>query len=188
MRSSVPIVRSRARRLVAKTGRGLVALLLLATFAALVVTFAPGLFGYQRYVLVGGSMEPSIHRGSIVFDDVVRVRDLRAGDVITYQPPGATKPVTHRIISAEPQKTGTPIFRTQGDANATADMRTFKLNQPTQARYRFSIPYLGWAFILLGTPRARFLLLALPALLIALTMLGRLWREGGQLVAERGTS
>ena len=188
MRSSVPIVRSRARRLVAKTGRGLVALLLLATLAALVVTFAPGFLGYQRYVLVGGSMEPTIHRGSIVFDDVVPVRDLRAGDVITYQPPGAGKAVTHRIISAERQKTGSPVFRTQGDANATADMRTFKLNQPTQARYRFSIPYLGWAFILLGTPHARFLLLALPALLIALTMLGRLWREGGQLVAERGTS
>jgi hypothetical protein len=29
---------------------------------------------------------------------------------------------------------------------------------------------------------------ALPALLIAFAMLGKLWREGGQLVAERGTS
>ena len=67
-------------------------------------------------------------------------------------------------------------------------MRTFKLDQPTQARYRFSVPYLGWAFIALGTPHARFLLLALPALLIALSMLGKLWREGGQLVAERGTT
>jgi signal peptidase len=188
MRSSVPIARSRARRLVQRTGRGLAALLLLLTLAALVVTFAPGLMGYQRYVLVGGSMEPTIHRGSIVFDDLVRVRELRAGDVITYQPPGATKPVTHRIISAKRQKTGSPIFRTQGDANAAADMRPFKLNQPMQARYRFSVPYLGWAFILLGTPHARFLLLALPALLIAFTMLGKLWREGGQLVAERGTN
>jgi signal peptidase I len=188
MRSSPPIVRSRARRLVAKTGRGLVALLLLATFAALAVTFAPGLLGYQRYVLVGGSMEPTIHRGSIVFDDLVRVRELRAGDVITYQPPGAAKVVTHRIISAKHQRSGSPIFRTQGDANAAADMRPFKLHQATQARYRFSIPYLGWAFILLGTGKARFLLLALPALLIAFAMLGRLWREGGELVAARGTS
>jgi signal peptidase len=188
MPSSVPIARSRARRLVQRTGRGLAALLLLGTLAALVVTFAPGLLGYQRYVLVGGSMEPTIHKGSIVFDDLVRVRELRAGDVITYQPPGMTKAVTHRIISAKPQKTGSPIFRTQGDANAAADPRPFKLNQATQARYRFSIPYLGWAFILLGTPHARFLLLALPALLIAFTMLAKLWRQGGELVAERGTS
>jgi hypothetical protein len=67
-------------------------------------------------------------------------------------------------------------------------MRPFKLDRPTQARYAFDVPYLGWLFILLGSPHARFLLLALPALLIALALLGRLWREGGQLVAERGTA
>jgi signal peptidase len=188
MRSSVPTVRSRARSLAKVAGRGLVALLLLLTFAAIAVTFVPGLLGYQRYVLVGGSMEPTIHRGSLVFDELVRVRVLRAGDVITYTPPGARRPVTHRLISAERQKSGSPIFRTQGDANAAADMRPFKLDQPTQARYRFAVPYLGWAFIALGTPHARFLLLALPALLIALAMLGALWREGGALVAARGTT
>jgi signal peptidase len=188
MRSSVPTVRSRARSLAKMAGRGLVALLLLLTLAAIAVTFVPGLLGYQRYVLVGGSMEPTIHRGSLVFDEIVRVRDLRQGDVITYTPPGFRRPVTHRLISATRQKTGSPIFRTQGDANAAADMRPFKLNQATQARYRFAVPYLGWAFILLGTPHARLILLALPALLIALAMLGRLWREGGELVAARGTA
>ena len=188
MRASVPIVRSRARGLAKVAGRGLVALLLLLTFAAIAVTFVPGLLGYQRYVLVGGSMEPTIHRGSLVFDELVRVRELRAGDVITYTPPGARRPVTHRLISADRQQSGSPVFRTQGDANAAADMRPFKLDQPMQARYRFAVPYLGWAFIALGTPHARFLLLALPALLIALTMLGALWREGGALVAARGTT
>ena len=169
-------------------GRGLVALLLLLTFAAIAVTFVPGLFGYQRYVLVGGSMEPTIHRGSLIFDDLVRVRDLRAGDVITYTAARRqqARDAPHRL--RQRQKTGSPIFRTQGDANAAADMRTFKLDQPTQARYRFSVPFLGWAFIALGNPNARFLLLALPALLIALSMLRKLWREGGRLVAERGTA
>jgi signal peptidase I len=169
-------------------GRGLVALLLLMTLAAIAVTFVPGLMGYERYVLVGGSMEPTIHRGSLVFDDVVRVRDLRAGDVITYVPPGRRNPVTHRIISAKRQKGGSPVFRTQGDANAQPDMRPFKLDEPTQARYRFAVPYLGWVFIVLGTPQARFILLALPALLIAFTLLAKLWREGGELVAERGAA
>ena len=77
--------------------------------------------------------------------------------------------------------TGSPIFRTQGDNNAAPDMRPFKLDQATQARYSFAVPYLGWLFIALGTAQqARFILLALPALLIALSMLGRLWREGGR--------
>jgi signal peptidase I len=188
MRSVLTTGLARARSLAQLASRGLVALLLLITLAALVATFAPGLLGYQRYVLVGGSMEPTIHRGSLVFDEVVPVRELRQGDVITYTPPGLRQPVTHRIISAARQKTGSPVFRTQGDANAAADMRTFKLDQATQARFRFAIPYLGWGFILLGTPQARFLMLALPALLIALFMLGRLWREGGKLVAERDTA
>ena len=160
----------------------------LLTLAALAVTFVPGLLGYERYVLVGGSMEPTIHRGSLVFDEVVRVRDLRAGDVITYVPPGGRRPVTHRIVSVRRQAHGSPLFRTQGDANAAADMRTFRLERPTQARFRFAVPYLGWVFIVLGTPQARFLLLALPALLIALAMAARLWREGGRLVAERGVA
>ena len=188
MRSPAPTERSRARSLARVAGRGLASLLLVATLGALAVTFVPQALGYERYVLVGGSMEPTIHRGSLVFDELVRVRELRAGDVITYVPPGRRRPVTHRIVSAQRQRTGSPIFRTQGDNNAAPDMRPFKLDQATQARYSFAVPYLGWLFIALGTPQARFLLLALPALLIALWMLGRLWREGGQLVAERGTS
>jgi len=188
MQSPAPTERSRARGLATTAGRGLASLLLLATLAVVGVTFVPQLLGYERYVLVGGSMEPTIHRGSLVFDELVRVRELRAGDVITYVPPGRTQPVTHRIIAAERQPTGSPVFRTQGDANAAADMRSFKLDRPTQARYSFDVPYLGWLFIALGSPKARFLLLALPALLIAFALLGRLWREGGRLVAERGTA
>src|SRR3954447_25415033 len=188
MGSAVSTMSSRARALVLVTGRGLVALVLLLTLAAMAVTFLPGLLGYQRYVLVGGSMEPTIHRGSLVFDEVVRVRDLRVGDVVTYIPPMRRQPVTHRLIAAKRQGTGSPIFRTQGDANAAADARPFKLDKPTQARFAFAVPYLGWVFIALGTPHMRFFLLALPALLIAFAMIRGLWREGGELVAERGAA
>ncbi|HYH90927.1 MAG TPA: signal peptidase I [Solirubrobacteraceae bacterium] len=187
MTRSLATAGTRARALATLAGRGLVALLLLMTLAALAATFLPGLLGYERYVLIGGSMEPTIHRGSLVFDEIVPVRDLRAGDVITYVPPGRRSPVTHRIISAKPAKGGR-VFRTQGDANAAADMRPFQLDKPTQARYSFSVPYLGWLFIALGNPRARLILLALPALLVVVLMLARLWREGGRLVAERGAA
>ena len=182
---SLATVGTRARALATLAGRGLVALLLLMTLAALAVTFLPGVLGYERYVLVGGSMEPTIHKGSLVFDEVVPVGDLRSGDVITYLPPGHSKAVTHRIISVKRGEKGGPVFRTQGDANAAPDLRPFQLDQATQARYSFAVPYLGWVFIALGSPQARLLLLALPALAIVLFMLGRLWREGGRLVAER---
>jgi len=161
MPRSLATIGTRARAPAHVAGRGLMSVLLVAILAAMAITFVPGVLGYQRYVLVGGSMEPTIHRGSLVFDEVVAV------------------------ISRKDGRKGGPIFRTQGDHNRFADMRPFQLDRPRQARFAFAVPYLGWLFIALGNPRARFILLAIPALLIALSMLARLWREGGRLAAQR---
>ncbi len=185
MTRSLATTGTRARALATSAGRGLMSVLLLAIFAAMAITFVPGLFGYHRYVLVGHSMEPTIHRGSLVFDEIVNVSDLRKGDVITYVPPGNSEPVTHRLISRKDGKKGGPVFRTKGDNNAIADPRKFQLDKPTQARFAFSVPYVGWLFIALGNPKSRFLLLVIPALLVALSILAKLWREGGQLAAQR---
>ena len=185
MTRSLATIGTRARALAHVAGRGLMSVLLLAILAAMAITFVPGFLGYQRYVLVGGSMEPTIHRGSLVFDEIVNVADLRKGDVITYVPPGHAQAVTHRIVSRKDGRKGGPVFRTQGDHNRFADMRPFQLDRPRQARFAFAVPYHGWLFIALGNPRARFILLAIPALLIALSMLARLWREGGRLAAQR---
>ena len=53
----------------------------------------PALLGYERYVIVSGSMSGTYDRGSIVFDRVVPTASLRAGDVITFTPPGDTATV-----------------------------------------------------------------------------------------------
>ena len=56
-------------------GRAVIGLVCLV----LIATLIPPLLGYQRYVVVGGSMEPTIHRGSVIFDEIVpnlaRLRD-----------------------------------------------------------------------------------------------------------------
>ena len=73
--------RSSARRLASMAAGGLGRLVLLAGVLVLCATFLPSLlFGYQRYVLVGHSMEPTIHKGSLVFDEIVpgRARCARA--------------------------------------------------------------------------------------------------------------
>ena len=181
--------RSKARRLASMAAGGLGRLLLLAGLLVLCATFLPSLAGYQRYVLVGRSMEPTIHKGSLVFDEIVPVGELRKGDVITYIPPVTKKPVTHRIISVDRGPRGERVFRTQGDNNRDPDLRPFTLNEPTQARVAFAIPYLGWLFILLEMQEARILLIALPGVLLALWALVGVWRQGGELLAaERKTS
>jgi signal peptidase I len=180
--------RSSARRLASMAAGGLGRLVLLAGVLVLAATFVPSVLGYERYVLVGHSMEPTIHKGSLVFDEIVPAEALRRGDVITYIPPTSNEPVTHRIIEIGRGPKGERVFRTKGDNNPAADMRPFTLDEARQARVAFAIPYLGWIFILLAMQEARILLIALPGLLLALWALYGVWRQGGELLAaERET-
>jgi signal peptidase len=136
----------------------------------------PSALGYERYVLVGKSMEPTIQRGSLIFDETVPTRSLRVGHVITYQPPGHAKPFTHRIIGIKAHKRGR-VFTTKGDNNTVKDPIPFQLDQPKQARFRFAVPYVGWLFIWLANPTHRFIALGVPALLIALINLAKVTKD-----------
>src|SRR5690242_5604011 len=102
----------------------------------------PPFLGYERYVVEGGSMGGALPRGSIAFEEVVKTGDLRVGDVITYRPPGADRPVTHRIASITTAR-GHRLLRTKGDANRTADPWRFTLPHAHQARLAFHVPLAG---------------------------------------------
>jgi signal peptidase I len=140
----------------------------------------PGLLGYQRYVITSGSMTGTYDRGSVVFDDVVQVSDLRVGDVITYTPPAGSGPsglITHRIAWIGSDQFGRRLLRTKGDANATPDPWTFTLDGPTQARAAFHVPYVGYALSALSIRKARMIVIGLPALLVAAALLFGLGRD-----------
>ncbi len=167
---------ARLRRALAH-GRALAGTGLLVTaFGLAALMFLPPLFGYQRYVIDGGSMTGSIDRGSIVYDKAVPVAGLHVGDVITYAPPGGAL-LTHRIVWAGRDGHGRLAFRTKGDANKAADPWRFTLTRPTQARVAFHIPYVGYAFAALAIRWLRMLIIGLPALLIAIAAIAGLRRE-----------
>jgi signal peptidase len=143
----------------------------------------PAAFGYQRYVITGGSMQGTYDRGSIVFDKPIPVSDLKVGDVITYTPPASTGVhglITHRIISAKDHGADGVSYRTKGDANPQADPWHFQLDQPTQARVAFAIPYVGFGIAALSMMPVRMLIIGVPALLIAFALVMRLWRQTGE--------
>ena len=175
-----PSTRIRSLAPVARDGFGLLSTLL--TVAVVVAMLLPPLFGYQRYVIYGGSMEPEISKGSIVYDTEVPVASLRKGDVITYVPPASKRPVTHRIFAVEKGPQGAPVFQTKGDANANADFRKFSLSRPTQAAYSFHIPVIGWLLIAMSIEWVRGILIGGPALIAAAIIVRNLWRQGGELV------
>jgi signal peptidase I len=171
-----------------RVGRVMCALLIAAgiLFGALLI--APGLMGWERYVIVSGSMTGTYDRGSLVFDEVVPTKSLKVGDVITYQPPPGAGPkglVTHRIIKiGHDRKTGEAYYRTKGDANAAKDPWTFVLSDDEQARVVASVPRVGFVLAALAERQVRMLTVGLPALLIALFVMVGLWRDTGREAAQ----
>lgn len=155
------------------------------TVAAVVVILGcavwllPTAFGLDRYVITGGSMSGTFEKGSIAFEEQVPVDRLRVGDVITYLPPadsGTTTLVTHRIVTIRPGEDGLLVLRTKGDANDSRDPWHFSLTGSSQPVVRFTVPYVGWAFIWLADRQLRMLIIGVPATLVALVALRDLVR------------
>jgi signal peptidase len=164
--------------------------LIFVCVALAAIMLVPPLLGYERYVITGKSMTGTFNRGSVVFDKVVPTTQLNEGDVITYVPPpgsGPTGKVTHRIVSIR-MKDGARLYRTKGDANAVADPWTFRLDQPTQARVDAHIPYVGYVYAALSDPGKRFLVIGIPAILIALYTFLTFFREAGEEARREGDS
>ncbi len=173
-RDTHPLTALKALRTVAITA---IAAVCLALGAA---TIIPAALGLQHYVIVGGSMTGTIDRGSVVFDEAVPVASLRVGDVITYTPPAkadSTPFVTHRIASIKKARGGERLFHTKGDANNAPDPWSFTLDQPTQAKVVGHVPYLGYAFAALEIRWVRMLLIGIPALLIAISVIAGFIRD-----------
>lgn len=155
------------------SGRWITNVAATAAFGLAALFLIPGLLGFERYVITGGSMSGTFERGSLVFEREVPVNELKVGDIITYLPPtdsGITELVTHRIDSMEVTEQG-PSFRTRGDANASADTWTFTLEAPTQARFELAVPHVGWAFIALADKDLRMIAIGVPAAIIAIMSL-----------------
>jgi signal peptidase I len=172
-------------RVVRKVLSGTIVAAGLCLAAAMLVPMA---FGSHRSVITSGSMTGAYDRGSIVFDKPVPVTDLKVGDVITYSPPASTGIdglVTHRIVSIEQHGARGESFQTKGDANAKPDPWRFQLDQPTQARVAFAVPFVGYGIAALSMAPVRMLLIGLPAILIALALIARLWREAGEEAYRR---
>ncbi len=91
-------------------------------FAGLLGTFlvllSIRLSGLGTFIVTGGSMEPAIHKGSLVIVQPVDPAEVKVGDIITFQQYDQT--TTHRIIAVIRDEQGL-VFKTKGDANAVAD-------------------------------------------------------------------
>lgn len=107
--------------------------------------------GKRPFIVVSGSMEPSIHVGSIsIIDTNANYEDIKTQDVIAFESEGG-KMVTHRVINITEEG-----FETKGDNNDVSDgVTTTKVNY--KGKNIFSIPYLGYIVRFIQTVKGRIL-------------------------------
>jgi signal peptidase I len=144
----------------------------------------PAMFGLQRFVINGSSMTGTIDRGSVIYAKLTPVDRLRVGDIVTFVPPGETSPVTHRIVSIKLLQ-GERVFRTKGDFNPVADPWRITFPQALEPRCVFHVPLAGYPLAVLAVRPVRFVLIGLPAILIAASLLVSLWRSAGEEVRRQ---
>ena len=150
-----------------QTGKIIYGVLLAAVIGIgiLVVLSASRIPGRLRlFVVQSGSMEPSIHIGSIT---VVKPQaQYQIGDVITLQEPANPKvTLTHRITEIRNQN-GKFSYVTRGDANDTADLE-IRPAENVIGRTILSIPLIGYAVGFAKTRNGLLFLVILPAIFIA---------------------
>ena len=113
---------------------------------------------------------------------------MRVGEIISFDPPGPTPRVTHRVVSRS--RSGSHwYFGTKGDANPAVDDWRRGLDDPERYRREISygdapavrhvatIPYLGYVAKLGAVPWLRSVLVMLPFALIGVCLLLAIWRR-----------
>ena len=169
------------KRIFGKVAVSLIVAVSLALTVLLLVL--PRVAGYRTYVVTGRSMTGTISIGSLVYSDPVPVQSLRVGDIITFVPPDIDENVTHRIVGLRTASDGTLRISTKGDAVPNKDPWQVKPTTAELPREVMAIPYLGYLAAMLSLRLVRVLLFALPAMVAAMVVLVRLWRESDEAPA-----
>ena len=147
----------------------LVILALVAPFAVFAVPQAVG--ADEGFVVLSGSMEPYMSAGDVVIVESVRPRNLRIGDVITFER-GGDVPTTHRVIERIQDENGLAL-RTMGDANEDPDAGVVR---PTEVvgRVAFVIPVIGFVITFANTTVGMVTFIVIPVALLVITEAWRL--------------
>jgi len=113
-----------------------------------VVTNLTPLTGRQLFVIIGGSMEPTIPIGSLVVVTPTDPSAIVPGDIITVRADNGVV-VTHRVSRIADQPDGR-AFEMKGDANQSPDGGLVP-SRAIVGVVALSIPYAGYARAFLST-------------------------------------
>ena len=106
----------------------------------------PCVFGVKTFVIISGSMEPSLEIGDVVVIKEFPKEELQIGDVISFR--NGQSIITHRITDVKKDKNGKISFETKGDNNNIKDKNFVKFDD-VEGKMVGKIPFVGKATILL---------------------------------------
>jgi signal peptidase len=152
--------------------RRAVGLIGIALFAVLIVfslvTRVAPLTGHELFIVVGGSMEPSIPLGSLVVTTPTDATTVAVGDAVTIRADNGVV-ITHRVNRVVDLPEGR-FFELKGDANLTADSALVPARAVVGAARQY-VPYAGYAQEFLSHLAGMVAALAVLAVLLLFYML-----------------
>lgn len=143
------------------------------------------LLGYKVYTVISGSMEPVYNVGDLVYVKEVDVREIKAGDDITFVLNDSKTVATHRVYRVDKNVKGL-YFTTYGVNNLSEEARealkngrelkSTDLDTPVweknvQGVVQFRIPLLGYVSDFIGHPPGTWIAIGGVAVLIILAFL-----------------
>ena len=157
-------------------------LVLLVVLAAIVAAPSMRLTGaYQFLAVQSGSMEPTIHRGSIIV--IAPQGSYSAGDIVTVSLNGkGGNSVTHRITDVS-SKDGGITYITKGDANDSSDVEPRYSNE-VLGKVIVAIPLLGYLVTIARTQYGVIALVVIPAVMIVMNELANIRAESKKLLSK----
>jgi signal peptidase len=161
-------------RLITGIAMGFVLMLLIASVLPLA-------FGDRSLVVRSGSMTPAIDTGDVVAVHPIAPASARVGDIVTFENHG--KLTSHRVRSMG-RSGNDMLFTTRGDANTGQEHWKVPANGRI-GRVMYRVPKLGFVVVRVQTPVGRFFLIILPALLLAFSLLRKIWRDEPAQAATR---
>lgn len=131
-------------------------------------------YGINMHPVLSGSMEPALGVGGVVITRLIRVDEVKKGDVISYKIDAQR--ITHRVIEVS-KAAGKVQFQTKGDANEEPDPYAVIPKTEKVPKVVLYIPYFGFLAGFLKHKTNFFLLIGIPAALLVALYLWDIWRE-----------
>lgn len=152
------------------------AMLVTAMLALVAMGLGPRVAPYRTLTVLTGSMSPAIPAGSVIVVTAIAPKDVRVGDVVTYQAPiPDQRVVTHRVVAVE-EPGAHPVLVTKGDRNVGVDPWKARVESDQVWRVRFRVPFVGRILVGLRAGWFRLFSTFVVPLLIALLWVRELWK------------